>query len=203
MMQQVNQEFDDLVEVSENLSTSEIAVEGDNSEDAIVYEQEDEKTLTEKVWALEDNQAKNPEEKQKETVVSLLKEIQKENKEILEVIKEIQNEKIVYEKYQQNLNDFKGTFEIFQTQLPQLILQLRTDLKTGPGTDYRKIIEEAAENYKNLKKAIANDINKAIETWDKVRESKKEQRIERFLLFIVMMQAAITIKILWDYFIGV
>lgn len=35
MMQQVNQEFDDLVEVSENLSTSEIAVEGDNSEDAI------------------------------------------------------------------------------------------------------------------------------------------------------------------------
>ena len=67
----------------------------------------------------------------------------------------------------------------------------------------RKIIEEAAENYKNLKKAIANDINKAIETWDKVRESKKEQRIERFLLFIVMMQAAITIKILWDYFIGV
>ena len=179
-MQQVNQEFDDLVEVSENLSTSEIAVEGDNSEDAIVYEQEDEKTLTEKVCALEDNQAKNPEEKQKETVVSLLKEIQKENREILEVIKEIQNEKIVYEKYQQNLNDFKGTFEIFQTQLPQLILQLRTDLKTGPGTDYRKIIEEAAENYKNLKKAIANDINKAIETWDKVRESKKEQRIERF-----------------------
>ncbi len=203
MMQQVNQEFDDLVEVSENLSTSEIAVEGDNSEDAIVYEQEDEKTLTEKVCELEDNQAKNPEVKQKETVVSLLKEIQKENKEILEVIKEIQNEKIVYEKYQQNLNDFKGTFEIFQTQLPQLILQLRTDLKTGPGTDYRKIIEEAAENYKNLKKAIANDINKAIETWDKVRESKKEQRIERFLLFIVMMQAAITIKILWDYFIGV
>ncbi len=203
MMQQVNQEFDDLVEVSENLSTSEIAVEGDNSEDAIVYEQEDEKTLTEKVCELEDNQAKNPEEKQKEIVVSLLKEIQKENKEILEVIKEIQNEKIVYEKYQQNLNDFKGTFEIFQTQLPQLILQLRTDLKTGPGTDYRKIIEEAAENYKNLKKAIANDINKAIETWDKVRESKKEQRIERFLLFIVMMQAAITIKILWDYFIGV
>lgn len=203
MMQQVNQEFDDLVEVSENLSTSEIAVEGDNSEDAIVYEQEDEKTLTEKVCALEDNQAKNPEEKQKETIVSLLKEIQKENKEILEVIKEIQNEKIVYEKYQQNLNNFKGTFEIFQTQLPQLILQLRTDLKTGPGTDYRKIIEEAAENYKNLKKAIANDINKAIETWDKVRESKKEQRIERFLLFIVMMQAAITIKILWDYFIGV
>lgn len=203
MMQQVNQEFDDLVEVSENLSTSEIAVEGDNSEDAIVYEQEDEKTLTEKVCELEDNQAKNPEVKQKETVVSLLKEIQKENKEILEVIKEIQNEKIVYEKYQQNLNDFKGTFEIFQTQLPQLILQLRTDLKTGPGTDYRKIIEEAAENYKNLKKVIANDINKAIETWDKVRESKKEQRIERFLLFIVMMQAAITIKILWDYFIGV
>lgn len=203
MMQQVNQEFDDLVEVSENLSTSEIAVEGDNSEDAIVYEQEDEKTLTEKVCELEDSQAKNPEVKQKETVVSLLKEIQKENKEILEVIKEIQNEKIVYEKYQQNLNDFKGTFEIFQTQLPQLILQLRTDLKTGPGTDYRKIIEEAAENYKNLKKAIANDINKAIETWDKVRESKKEQRIERFLLFIVMMQAAITIKILWDYFIGV
>ena len=203
MMQQVNQEFDDLVEASENLSTSEIAVEGDNSEDAIVYEQEDEKTLTEKVCELEDNQAKNPEVKQKETVVSLLKEIQKENKEILEVIKEIQNEKIVYEKYQQNLNDFKGTFEIFQTQLPQLILQLRTDLKTGPGTDYRKIIEEAAENYKNLKKAIANDINKAIETWDKVRESKKEQRIERFLLFIVMMQAAITIKILWDYFIGV
>ena len=203
MMQQVNQEFDDLVEVSENLSTSEIAVEGDNSEDAIVYEQEDEKTLTEKVCELEDNQAKNPEVKQKETVVSLLKEIQKENKEILEVIKEIQNEKIVYEKYQQNLNDFKGTFEIFQTQLPQLILQLRTDLKTGSGTDYRKIIEEAAENYKNLKKAIANDINKAIETWDKVRESKKEQRIERFLLFIVMMQAAITIKILWDYFIGV
>lgn len=203
MMQQVNQEFDDLVEVSENLSTSEIAVEGDNSEDAIVYEQEDEKTLTEKVCELEDNQAKNPEVKQKETVVSLLKEIQKENKEILEVINEIQNEKIVYEKYQQNLNDFKGTFEIFQTQLPQLILQLRTDLKTGPGTDYRKIIEEAAENYKNLKKAIANDINKAIETWDKVRESKKEQRIERFLLFIVMMQAAITIKILWDYFIGV
>lgn len=203
MMQQVNQEFDDLVEVSENLSTSEIAVEGDNSEDAIVYEQEDEKTLTEKVCELEDNQAKNPEVKQKETVVSLLKEIQKENKAILEVIKEIQNEKIVYEKYQQNLNDFKGTLEIFQTQLPQLILQLRTDLKTGPGTDYRKIIEEAAENYKNLKKAIANDINKAIETWDKVRESKKEQRIERFLLFIVMMQAAITIKILWDYFIGV
>ena len=203
MMQQVNQEFDDLVEVSDNLSTSEIAVEGDNSEDAIVYEQEDEKTLTEKVCELEDSQAKNPEVKQKETVVSLLKEIQKENKEILEVIKEIQNEKIVYEKYQQNLNDFKGTFEIFQTQLPQLILQLRTDLKTGPGTDYRKIIEEAAENYKNLKKAIANDINKAIETWDKVRESKKEQRIERFLLFIVMMQAAITIKILWDYFIGV
>lgn len=203
MMQQVNQEFDDLVEVSENLSTSEIAVEGDNSEDAIVYEQEDEKTLTEKVCALEDDQAKNPDEKQKETVVSLLKELQKENKEILEVIKEIQNEKIVYEKYQQNLNDFKDTFEIFQTQLPQLILQLRTDLKTGPGTDYRKIIEEAAENYKNLKKAIANDINKAIETWDKVRESKKEQRIERFLLFIVMMQAAITIKILWDYFIGV
>ena len=67
MMQQVNQEFDDLVEVSENLSTSEIAVEGDNSEDAIVYEQEDEKTLTEKVCELEDNQAKNPEVKQKET----------------------------------------------------------------------------------------------------------------------------------------
>ena len=81
---------------------------------------------------------------------------------------------------------------------------MRTELKTGPGTDYKKIIQEAADNYKNLKTAIGNDINKAIATWNKVRGGEKErQKIERLLLVIAIMQAAITIRLLWNYFMGV
>lgn len=207
MMQQENQDFDELVEVSDENSSTEIGTEAGNDEDTIVCEEEDEKTHTEQMCASEDDAPENTEDLKKEMrigdVLDVLNELKEQNKELLAAVNEIRKEKTVYESYQQNLKDFKDTFEMFQKQLPQLIIQLRSDLKTGPGTDYRKIIEEAAENYKYLKKAIANDINKAIETWNKVRGGEKEYRkTERLLLLIVIMQIAITIILLSNYFLG-
>lgn len=157
--------------------------------------------------ASEDEAPENAEDLKKDmpigAVLDVLNELKEQNKELLAAVNEIRKEKTVYESYQQNLKDFKDTFEMFQEQLPQVIIQLRSDLKTGPGTDYRKIIEEAAENYKYLKKAIANDINKAIETWNKVRCGEKEYRkTELLLLLIVIMQIAITIILLKNYFLG-
>lgn len=167
------------------------------------------KTLTEEICAPEEGQRENEEKfLQNSSIDQLLKElnvVKTQNMMILCEIKKMkEKEKSVYEPYQQNLKDFQDTFKTFQSQLPQLITQLRTELKTGPGTDYKKIIQEAADNYKNLKTAIGNDINKAIATWNKVRGGEKErQKIERLLLVIAIMQAAITIRLLWNYFMGV
>lgn len=167
------------------------------------------KTLTKEICAPEEGQRENEEKfLQNSSIDQLLKELNVVKTQNMMILCEIQKmkekEKSVYEPYQQNLKDFQDTFKTFQSQLPQLITQLRTELKTGPGTDYKKIIQEAADNYKNLKTAIGNDINKAIATWNKVRGGEKErQKIERLLLVIAIMQAAITIRLLWNYFMGV
>lgn len=207
MMPEENQYFGELIEGTQEILPTEIASESVNNEDAIVDVEDKEETFTEDVCALEaETSEKNeilPDEKQNEVILTVLKELKEENKELLAAIKEIQNEKIVYEKYQQNLNDFHDTFEMVKEQAPQLITQLRSELKEGPGTDYRKIIEEAAANYKNLKKAIANDMNKAIETWNKVRGGEKEyQKLKQLLIIIVVLQIAITTSLLCNYFVG-
>lgn len=207
MMPEENQYFGELIEGTQEISPTEIASESVNNEGAIVDMEDKEETLTEDVCVLETEPSEKneilPDEKQNEVILTVLKELKEENKELLAAIKEIRNEKIVYEKYQQNLNDFHDTFEMVKEQAPQLITQLRSELKEGPGTDYRKIIEEAAANYKNLKKAIANDINKAIETWNKVRGGEKEyQKIKQLLIIIVVLQIAITTSLLCNYFVG-
>ena len=213
-----NRDFIDLFENDEENTVKEMPSEAANQSDATNDRDENEKTLTEEICEPVDEQPENKDNLcQKNAYEFILKELNMLKEQNVIVLSEIQKltdkksdeeivaeEKNVYEKYRQNLKDFQDTFTVFESQLPQLILQLRTELKTGPGNDYKQIIEEAAANYGNLKKAIGNDINKAIETWNKVRGGEKErQKIERLLLIIAIMQAAITIRLLWNYFMGV
>lgn len=231
-MSDENRDFKDLLDAYEENTVIEMPLEAANESDAATDKGEEEKTPTEEICEPADEQ---PENKQKSELDFILKELNMLKIQNMMVLSEIQKitdgkfaeeGKNVFEKYQKNLDEYQATFETFKSQFPQLITQLRADLKTeyetvydegsknlkeflddmhtGPKAEYKKIIEEAAANYGNLKKAIGNDINKAIETWNKVRGGEKErQKIERLLWIIAIMQAAITIRLLWVYFTGV
>lgn len=231
-MSDENRDFIHLFENDEENTVIEMPLEAANESGAANDKSEEEKMPTREICEPDGEQ---PENKQKSELDFILKELnmlKTQNRLILSEIQKItdgifdEEGKNVLEKYQKNLDEYQATFETFKAQFPQLITQLRADLKTeyetvydegsknlkeflddmhtGPKVEYKKIIEEAAANYGNLKKAIGNDINKAIETWNKVRGSEKErQKIERLLFIIAIMQAAITIRLLWVYFMGV
>lgn len=235
-MSDENRDFIDLFDNDEENTVIEMPSEAANESDVTNDKDEKEKTLIEEICEPTGEQPENKgnasQNSELDFILNELNMLKMQNVLILGEIQKITDEKcvekgkFVFEKYQKNLEEYQATFEAFKAQFPQIITQLRADLKTeyetvydegsknlkeflddmhtGPKVEYKKIIEEAAANYGNLKKAIGNDINKAIETWNKVRGGEKErQKIERLLLIIAIMQAAITIRLLWNYFMGV
>lgn len=181
--------------------------EPENVEAATNDKGEGEKTLTSQNCAsdeeLTENDVDEPLKFDAEAILAAINEIKVQNEKIITALQELNNDEKVYERYQQNLDDFRKTFELFESQLPQVVTQLRTELKTGPGTDYKNIIQEAAQNYANLKSAISKDIKKAVETWNNVRsDDKAKRKNERLLILVAAMQVTIFMMLFIKFYKG-
>lgn len=198
-----NAEMDLFVE--EN-ATIEMPSEPQNESEPTNDMDDDEKIVIEEIDGREEEELEKSNEnvpaEAENRVLEELAALKEQNAAAITAVTELQNaikaNDEVFEKYKQNLSDVKDTFDTFTTQLPQLVTQLRSEIKTS----YKATIEEAVMNYKNLKIAIGKDINNAINTWNNVREVNKDiKRIEKFLLFSILLQTVLVILFILEVFV--
>ena len=201
-----NAELDLFVEESEENATIEMPSELQNGSEITNDMDDDEKDATAETESCEEEKPeKSSEIEPAEAEIRVLDELaalKEETAAVLTAVTKLQNgiraSDKIFEEYKQNLSDVKATFDSFENQLPQLVPQLRGEIKTS----YKDTIEEAVMNYKNLKAAIAKDINNAINTWNKVREVNKDiKRIESFLRFSILLQTVLVILFVLEVFV--
>lgn len=202
-MEEENNLFNDYVEEASENVTIEMPSEAENVEAPITSLDSDEKTLKKEICESEERQQKNEhnlqQNEQYDAVIKLINELKEQNIELLGEVTAIKQSMKrtdeIYKKYESNLMDYQDTFKLFEQNYPQIITQVRTDLKK----EYKTVLCEAADNYKKLKAAISKDINKAIETWEKVHGNDQDKkRVEYILLLVAGLEVAAVMLLVLD-----